>query len=136
MVDGGAVVMPPRATPERADGLWQTTCFELFVATADAGYAEFNFAPSTRWAAYRFEGYRAGMADLAVAPPLIVPEATGVTVTLSYPLPAGGARIALSAVIEEADGTRSFWALVHPPGQPDFHHADCFATHMAAGERA
>src|SRR3546814_10579152 len=35
--------------------------------------------------------------------------------------------LALSAVIEETDGTKSYWALRHPPGKPDFHHPDCFA---------
>jgi hypothetical protein len=38
----------------------------------------------------------------------------------------------LSAIIEEADGTRSYWALAHPPGEPDFHHPDCFALELPA----
>ena len=45
-----------------------------------------------------------------------------------------GARIALSAVIEEVDGTKSYWALRHPPGAPDFHHPDCFALELPAPE--
>ncbi len=40
--------------------------------------------------------------------------------------------IALSAVIEETDGTKSYWALRHPPGPPDFHHPDCFALTLEA----
>ena len=35
--------------------------------------------------------------------------------------------LGLSAVIEEANGRKSYWALAHPPGKADFHHADCFA---------
>jgi hypothetical protein len=35
-------------------------------------------------------------------------------------------RGAVSAVIEELDGTKSYWALAHPPGDPDFHHAESF----------
>ena len=35
-------------------------------------------------------------------------------------------RGAVTAVIEELDGTKSYWALAHPPGDPDFHHADGF----------
>ena len=42
------------------------------------------------------------------------------------------AAIALSAVIEETDGTKSYWALRHPPGPPDFHHPDCFALRIPA----
>src|SRR5687767_1847903 len=54
--------LPPVTAPARADELWQHTCFEAFVcALPGAAYYEFNFAPSTQWAAYRFSGYRSGM---------------------------------------------------------------------------
>jgi hypothetical protein len=40
-------------------------------------------------------------------------------------------RLGLSAVLEEKDGAKSYWALAHPPGdQPDFHHPDCFAARL------
>jgi hypothetical protein len=43
-------------------------------------------------------------------------------------LPSGAARqLGVAAMIEETNGRRSYWALAHPPGKPDFHHADCFA---------
>ena len=35
--------------------------------------------------------------------------------------------VSLSAVIEETSGRKSYWALAHPPGKPDFHHPDSFA---------
>ena len=38
--------------------------------------------------------------------------------------------LGLSAVIEEASGAKSYWALAHPPGRPDFHHADGFAAEL------
>ncbi len=50
------------------------------------------------------------------------------------PLPAGSLDVAISAVIEEADGTKSFWALSHPPGKPDFHAPSCFALTLPAPE--
>lgn len=54
--------LPPATAPTRGDGLWQHTCFEVFVrAWPSAAYYEFNFAPSLQWAAYRFSGYRSGM---------------------------------------------------------------------------
>ena len=35
-------------------------------------------------------------------------------------------------VLEEQDGTKSYWALAHPAGdKPDFHAADCFAARLA-----
>jgi hypothetical protein len=39
-------------------------------------------------------------------------------------------RLGLSAVIEEAGGRQSYWALAHPQGRPDFHHSDCFALEV------
>src|SRR5206468_2777303 len=54
--------LPPIAAPARGDELWQHTCFEAFLGTAaGAAYCELNFAPSTQWAAYRFDSYRSGM---------------------------------------------------------------------------
>jgi hypothetical protein len=40
-------------------------------------------------------------------------------------------RLGLAAVIEETTGRKSYWALVHPLGQPDFHHSDCFALEVS-----
>lgn len=58
----------------------------------------------------------------------------GISATMEGPPLAGGGswRLALSAVIEETDGTKSYWALRHPPGPPDFHHADNFALILGA----
>jgi len=136
--DIGDLSMPPPAPPERTDGLWQTTCFELFVADAD-GYREFNFSPSGQWAAYRFAGYREGMTPLDMPAPTIGLAQSGeqlaLTVTLdASALPPMPWKIGLSAVIEEQDGTKSYWALAHPPGRPDFHHPTCFALELPAPE--
>lgn len=132
---------PRRADAGRRDGLWQTTCMELFVRIgAGPGYLEFNFAASHDWAAYCFTCYREGMAQLPAAvrvgsdqdPP---GGEASIAVSLN---PEGiaalqpGAVIAISAVIEEADGTKSYWALVHPPGKPDFHAPTCFAATLPA----
>jgi hypothetical protein len=129
---------PVRAEPE--DGLWQHTCFELFVASANPagppGYAEFNFSPSGRWASYRFDSYRQGMRPgMRTAQEFGLAthsdrrsEHLAVTARMDLrkfmPPPY---RIGLAAVIEDADGSHSYWALAHPPGGPDFHHPDGFA---------
>jgi hypothetical protein len=40
--------------------------------------------------------------------------------------------LGLSAVLEEKDGTKSYWALAHAnPEKPDFHLADCFTAKLA-----
>ena len=41
-------------------------------------------------------------------------------------------RLGLSAVLEEKDGAKSYWALAHADlGKPDFHVADCFTAKLA-----
>jgi hypothetical protein len=137
----GALRLPATAAAVRTEGLWRHTCFEAFVrALPGAGYAEFNLAPSTEWAAYLFDGYRSGMraASVTVAPQIDF-EANGATFALQATLygltglPSDAAwLLGLSAVIEETNGRLSYWALAHPPGKPDFHHADCFALTLPA----
>lgn len=130
------LAIPSITDPARCDGLWRSTCFELFVGGVGEGYAEFNFAPSGQWAAYGFTGYREGMHDLPMAhPPIISCQRNAGRLAVKIRLLAmdiAGRRIGLSAVIEELDGTRSYWALAHPAGAPDFHHADCFALELPA----
>ena len=131
------LVLPTMGQPERREGLWRTTCFELFVKPAGGeAYFEFNFSPSFAWAAYAFGAYREGMRDLEMRfDPEIVISPHGDWFWLLAELDpsvfsAGPASIGLCAVIEERDGTRSYWALAHPPGKPDFHHPSCFALDL------
>jgi hypothetical protein len=137
----GELRVPEAAAPGRTDGLWRHTCFEAFLRPpAGEAYYEFNFAPSLQWAAYRFNGYRSGMqvAEGFRGPCIeIESEASRLELRVALSLSelpelsAGAAwHLALSAVIEEADGALSYWALAHPPGRPDFHHSDCFALEL------
>jgi hypothetical protein len=141
-----AIRFPAPAKPERADGLWRRTCFEAFVSPADGpAYLEFNLSPSGRWAAYGFDDYRAGMTPLEVVAPRIEVVRDAQTLTLRTRLDLAAApgiagsgdwRVGLSAVIEDHEGRIAYWALAHPPGKPDFHHADGFACLVRAPEDA
>lgn len=123
---------PQAAARARTDGLWQATCFEAFARTSD-GYVEYNLSPSGAWAAYRFDGYRAGMRALEIAPPFIVTRmAQGrfvVTVDVELPEDATDA-VGLTAVVQGLDGAIAYWALAHPSDKPDFHHPDSFALEL------
>jgi hypothetical protein len=139
--------LPPVTTSTWADELWQHTCFEAFVGTAaGAPYYEFNFAPSTEWAAYRFGSYRSGMrvATEIGAPRIDVQSAPG-RLTLQASLNLDGLstlprdvgwRLGLAAITEDTRGGKSYWALAHPPGKPDFHHFDCFAHEFSPQQGA
>jgi hypothetical protein len=129
--------MPPVVAAARADELWRHTCFEAFVRPSTGpAYCEFNFSPSTQWAAYRFSSYRSGMRVAAeIAAPRIEVRSDEATFTLQAALELDGLssplHLGLSAVLEETNGHKSYWALAHPPGKPDFHHADCFALELS-----
>jgi hypothetical protein len=136
----GDVLWPLRVPSARTDALWQHTCFEAFLrAPPDERYLEFNFAPSTEWAAYSFDGYRDGMRIPGGldAPGIVTrlgEREFGLEAALDWDgLPEGRAwRLGLSAVIEETNGRRSYWALAHGGAKPDFHHADAFALELPA----
>jgi len=139
--DVGRVRVSAAGTGHRADGLWQHTCFEVFIAAQDAaGYYEFNFSPQLDWAAYQFTDYRDGMApaNLTQAPGLQVRRSTDqleLTATVHFDgltalCDAPALRLALAAVIEDYRGGMSYWSLEHPPGKPDFHHPDGFTMQL------
>ena len=133
------VLMPQSRGGGRTDRLWEATCFELFLKPEGGeAYFEFNFAPTSEWAAYRFSGYREGMEPLPApldfyisAYPWAEVDLLSVDLDLGF-LAGAKARLGISAIIEEASGRRSYWALAHGPGEPDFHNDACFALEVPA----
>jgi hypothetical protein len=117
----------------RATELWKHTCCELFLTAGSADtYCEYNFSPSGSWAAYQFSGYRVGRLELMLreAPKIqCLQQAQSLVLTVRLPLDARHApvgtrvRVGLTTVIETINGALSYWALQHPPGRADFHHA-------------
>ena len=140
-------VPAPLENPGIVHGLWEHTCCEAFVALDAApregfAYHELNLAPSGAWAAYGFRNYRvpSAVADESLAPRISVTrsadrlelEARVALDRLSPSYVGAPLRLALSAVVEEIDGTLSYWSLRHSAGRPDFHHADAFALRLEA----
>lgn len=133
------LVVPAFAGKGRADELWRTTCFEVFLKPRGGdSYVELNLSPSERWNAYDFGSYRSGMGE---RPFPREPECTmrlGSTFAIfDAAIPAGGlpledCAMGLCAVLEEEGGVKSYWALTHPEGQPDFHAPACFAADLPA----
>jgi hypothetical protein len=133
--------VPAPKPPRFAERLWEHTCCEVFAARKGAAaYHEFNLAPSGEWAAYVFRRYRelAGPDATGLDPCIAVHSSAAAleldaTIRLDL-LSAGYASeplaLGLSAVIEDADGSLSYWALAHPPGRPDFHHTEAFALDL------
>jgi hypothetical protein len=131
--DLSAVRIPEPRPSRRVDGLWRHTCFEAFVMSGEGpGYREFNLSPSGEWAVTVFRGCRDGGEPAAAPGPEIVVRRSGDRLELDAEirpecLPLGRSlRLGLSAVVEDAHGVLSYWALGHPAGAPDFHHTDAF----------
>ena len=130
----------------RTDGLWEHTCFEAFVRVqGKLGYSELNYAPSDQWAAYSFDDYRKGMRNLESpdGEPFVQFGYRGAEddwhawefQTVEAFEQHADWELNLSAIIEAKDGTKSYWALAHAPGPPDFHNRDCFTARLAAPTR-
>ena len=133
--DVDRIRVPPSRPAHFADELWRHTCFELFVKRQGGdAYREFNFSPSGEWAAYDFTSYRQLLAlrdDVAID--VRVQRDSGkLTVDARVELDADEHTLRLvlgvSAVVEEIDGTLSYWALTHPADKPDFHRAEAFVV--------
>ena len=134
--DLGAIALPQAGPVRRGDRLWEGSCFEAFVrAGGDEGYCELNFAPSRAWAAYRFDSYRSGMTEAELPAPEIESNrgdgwiTLGARVALDLP-PDRAWQLGLATIVAAPGGERSFWALAHPPGEPDFHRRDCFVIDL------
>ena len=128
-----AQIRIPAPQPSAAtDGLWEHTCFEVFVAVeGETEYHEFNFSPSGQWAAYAFSDYRVHRErTISQAPAISFAQSNGhllleaVIAAPDLPQNITGKplQLGLAAVIEMNDGSRSYWALYHPSDHPDFHH--------------
>ena len=136
--------IPAEAPVQRADRLWEHTCFEAFVGLRDAeDYREFNFSPSGQWATYAFAGYRRPTPE---NPPIPAPDMTVcatpgrlelAAVVSAVALPTSPVEtwlIGLCAVVEAVDTVthaHSYWALRHPSARPDFHHREGFILNVS-----
>lgn len=143
ILGAGKLVVPAFAGKGRADGLWDTTCFEMFIQQPGVpAYTEINLSPSERWNVYDFSARREGMQE---RPMPREPECTmrlGTDMAIfDAAIPVTGLPKApwccgFTAVIEEEGGAKSFWALAHGANAPDFHDPACFLEEVAAPSAA
>lgn len=137
------LVVPAFAGKGRADELWRTTCFELFLKPLGGeAYCEFNLSPSERWNIYDFDRYREGMRERPFPrEPECAMRLGSSFAIFDAAVPVAGlpnvdCAMGLSAVIEEQGGTIGYWALAHGNGRPDFHAPACFTAALPAPQAA
>ena len=122
----GNLLWPDFITIERKDGLWKSTCLELFISSPqESSYIELNLSPTGAWNGYAFSDYR-------------IPHKAGPDIQLleldlrgtgelsarflvgELPDPA---LLGPSAITESAGGVLSYFATSH--GEiPDFHNRE------------
>jgi hypothetical protein len=144
---GYALLCPPAAlaipapadVPARRNGLWEETCFELFLGVKNSDhYWEVNLSPSGHWNVYRFTSYRQGMEEEPAFASLpfdvhMHPDTLRLSLELNLDeiIQAGQAlQVGVSAVIKTIDGRITYWALTHPGPQADFHRRDSFVVEL------
>lgn len=121
---------------KRRDNLWQTTCFEFFLAVFNSPeYWEFNLAPTGDWNIYRFTKYRRGIREESAFSSLACQVKADSLYQIEAqidlkPIIAGNTplEIAVTAVIEDINHNLSYWAIIHPGTEADFHRRDSFIT--------
>ncbi len=145
--DLSKVVVPPAAQqPRRCDRLWEQTCFEFFLSaqlapTKEAPYWEFNLSPAGDWNVFFLHPYRHRLKQesaLTSLPMIVESSSTTLRLATSVDLseltdPARPLRMGISAVVvlrEEKTLRETFWSIIHPASQPDFHHPDSFAVEL------
>jgi hypothetical protein len=133
------LAIPQPQPPTAKDSLWEHTCFEAFIGIpGHSAYREFNFSPSSQWAAHAFFDYRQrDEAFVCKSTPIITSQLFAGRFELIATIPASALphnpetlEIGLSAVVEAADlvdGRHSYWALKHPAERPDFHRREAFS---------
>ncbi len=129
----------PSDMPSRKNSLWEGTCFEFFLATADSDrYWEFNLCPDGSWNVYLFGSYRQGMREepaFASLPLIVRSEPGALQISLSLDLSGIIAadqtvKVAVSAIIKSKERRTTYWALIHPGPKPDFHGRDSFILEL------
>lgn len=125
-------ITEPAGPPQRKNDLWKTTCFEWFLKSADSpSYWECNLSPSGEWNLYKLDDYRKNLQEEKLIKTYSTFESSchekdyllDCSFDLSpLALPSGKYRLSLSVVLENLDGEKSYWSLIHTQKQPDFHH--------------
>lgn len=125
------------ADPARKDELWRTTCFEFFLAIKNTPqYWEFNISASGDWNVYVMDAYRqVGMREetrIKRFPFEVRKEADGLSLETAinlHPIIASEKiiEVGIASVIQTRNSKETYWALLHPRPEADFHARESFA---------
>ncbi len=134
------IMIPEESSkPERKKGLWEETCFELFIAAqCSSQYREINISPIGNWNIFRFSDYRQGMEEdsaYSSLPAIISTQKDSLTLSLRIDLSrmvceGQSINVAISAVVKSVGGDNSYYALKHTGHRADFHKRENFVVEL------
>lgn len=114
----------------REDGLWNNTCFEMFIRPVDSkAYHEFNFSLKPAWNEYHFEDYRYPQPPKSCSDYSLKNfhwDGQILSVELNSFKLEEIFEISLTAVLKEKSGAVHYMALKHIGPEADFHHRESF----------
>ncbi len=118
----------------RFNGLWQNTCFELFLGTTkQSDYREVNLSPTEAWNCYHFDDYRQPdkmppiqSHDIQLLEIQAHPQKLHTVINVQgllthYNCQLNDLRLGISSVLQLKNGKTLFFALQHSGKQADFH---------------
>lgn len=130
----------PSAPCSRKDELWRATCFEFFLGIKDqAQYWEFNLSPSGDWNVYHMDGYRRvgfreeeSIKHLELSIQIKADLISLNTLADLRPIVQESQRldVGITAIIQTKDSRETYWALLHPAPQADFHLRKSFVCSL------
>lgn len=127
-----SLVWPEGKTKKRTEGLWNSTCFEVFAAQIGfSKYLEVNLSPAQEWDFYQFDSYRSGMKRVGAEGVLenivitISESQKTVQFEIHHPcLLTPNLEISPTVVLQDNMGDKTYWAIQHKSDKPDFHWRD------------
>lgn len=148
----GEIILPEMASTAQAHygrviGLWEATCFEVFIhpapenqpqfvqnLTAPIRYYETNFSTAKSWNVFGFTDYRTPSAPTELAEAKILSfdvqkSPTGGFIKVVLQVDGADWRkisISLCAVIATRSYGKSYWSFKHADDKANFHHFDSF----------
>ena len=118
------LIWPSYSGMVRGNGLWLSTCFELFLGADDQNaYTELNVTPAGTWNCYQFDDYRSGM-RIGESWKLKSLETNkrSFSVSFSGQLTYSHVRLGPAVILQRKSSRLDYFAISHAE-QPDFHNS-------------
>jgi hypothetical protein len=128
----------PQEIPARVIGLWESTCFEMFIKNKNSEeYFEFNCSSANNWNVFYFQKQKAALKEFLPIASLAsssVQNKGSLRVSFWIDLERfptsfwkdGQMNLGLTTVLESDSGELSYWALRHIDTRANFHMEKSF----------